>query len=83
MSAAALGVLLMLLMAFDGRVREQVGLRLSGPAKASSDIAAVGAEAQDLVHVLYTSVKVQSQQHGPLMIMVVAGTALTLIMFRT
>jgi hypothetical protein len=83
LSACALGALLMILMAFDGRVREQVRLRLDGPARASSDIAAVGTQARDLVDVLVESAKVQSRQHGPLMIMVIAGTVLTIFMLRT
>jgi len=83
LSACALSVLIGLLMVFDGRVRDAVRLRLATPARASSDVAAVGGQARDLVTVLIESAKVQSQQHGPLMIMVVAGTVLTLFMLRT
>jgi hypothetical protein len=83
LSACALGVLLVILMAFDGRVREQVRLRFDGPARATSDIVAAGTQARDIVDVLVESAKVQSRQHGPLMIMVVAGTVLTIVMLRT
>lgn len=83
LSASALAILLAILMAFDGRVREQVRLRLERPARASSDIVAVGTQAGELVDVLVESVKVQSRQHGPLMVLVVAGTVLTVFMLRT
>lgn len=83
LSACALGVLLVVLMAMDGRVREQVQLRLERPGRASTDIATVSGQARDLVGVMVDSIKVQSRQHGPLMIMVVAGTVLTIFMLRT
>lgn len=83
LSVAALAIILATLMAFDGRVREQVSLRLERPARASSDIVIVGTQARDLVDVLVESAKVQSRQHGPLMVMVVAGLVLTVFMLRT
>lgn len=83
LSACALSVLLLILVAFDGRVRDAVRLRFDGGTRASADIVAVGTQARDLADVLIESVKVQSRQHGPLMIMVMAGTVLTLFMFRT
>jgi len=83
LSASALAILLVILMAFDGRVREQVRLRLDKPARASSDLVVVGTQARDLIDVLVESVKVQSRQHGPLMVLVVAGTVLTVFMLRT
>lgn len=82
-SAGALALLLAVLMAFDGRVREQVRLRFEGPARASADIAAVTTQARDMVDVLLESVQVQSRQHGPLLIMLAAGTVLTVFMLRT
>ncbi len=83
LSACALSSLVILLMAFDGRVREQVRLRLDGPARASSDVVAVGTQLRDLGSVLVESAKLQSQQHGPLMVLVLAGTVLTIFMLRT
>jgi hypothetical protein len=83
LSACALSVILVLLMAFDGRVRDEVRLRLNAPARASSDIAAVGGQARNLLGVLVESAKLQTQQHGPLVVMVVAGMVLTLFMVRT
>ena len=83
LSACALSVLLVLLMAFDSQVRDQVRSRFEAPARASADVLAAGAQARTLADVLIESVKVQSRQHGPLMVMVVAGTVLTLFMLRT
>ena len=83
LSACALAMLLAILMAFDGRLREQVRLRVSSPARATSEVVAVGAQAGNLLDILFESAKVQSQQHGPLLVMVVAGTVLTVFMLRT
>jgi hypothetical protein len=83
LSACALGVLLVLLMAFDSRVRDEVRQRLNSPARATADVAAVGGQARSVLSVLVQSAKVQSRQHGPLMLMVVAGSVLTLFMLRT
>jgi|KBSMisStandDraft_5_1062788.scaffolds.fasta_scaffold1807026_1 hypothetical protein len=83
LSACALSVILVMLMAFDQRVRDEVRLRLNAPARASSDIAAVGGQARSLLAVLVESAKSQTQDHGPLVVMVVAGMVLTLFMVRT
>ena len=83
LSACALSVLLVALMAFDGRVRDEVRMRLDAPARASSDLAVVTGQARNLAGVLIESAKEQSRNHGPLMIMVLAGTVLTLFMVRT
>jgi hypothetical protein len=81
-SACALGVLLIALVAMDGHVREQVAMSMDST-RASTELAATGAQARKLGGVVIQIVKDQSQQHGPLMIMVVVGTVLTLVMFRT
>jgi hypothetical protein len=83
LSACALSLLVAILMAFDGRVREQVRLRIDRPARASSDIVAVGTQLRDLGDVLLQSAKLQSQQHGSLMVLVACGTVLTIFMLRT
>lgn len=83
LSACALSVLLVALVAFDGRVRDEVRTRLNAPARASSDLAVVAGQARSLAGVLVESVKDQSRNHGPMMIMVVAGSVLTLFMLRT
>jgi hypothetical protein len=83
LSACALSLLVAILMAFDGRVREQVRMRLDRPARATSDVVAVGTQLHDLFDVLLESAKMQSQQHGSLMVLVACGTVLTIFMFRT
>jgi len=83
LSACALGLLIVLLMAFDGRVREQVRMQFDSSARASSEVASVGVQARELADVLIESAKFQSRQHRPLMLVVLAGTVLTIFMLRT
>jgi len=83
LSACALGLLIVLLMAFDGRVREQVRMQFDSSARASSEVASAGVQARELVDVLIESAKFQSRQHRPLMLVVLAGTVLTIFMLRT
>ena len=83
LSACALALLLVLLRAFDGRVREQVRMQFDSSARASSEVASVGVQARELVDVLIESAKFQSRQHRPLMLVVLAGTVLTIFMLRT
>jgi len=83
LSACALSVLLVMLMAFDKQVRDEVRMRLNTPARASSDIVAVGGQARSLFAVLVDSAKSQTQNHGPMVVMVAAGLVLTLFMVRT
>jgi hypothetical protein len=83
LSACALATLLVVLMAFDGRVREQVRMQFDSSARASSEVASVGLQARELVDVIIEAAKVQSRQHRPLMLVVLAGTVLTIFMLRT
>jgi len=83
LSACALGLLIVLLMAFDGRVREQVRMQFDSSARASSEVVSVGVQARELADVLIESAKFQSRQHRPLMLVVLAGTVLTIFMLRT
>lgn len=82
LSACALAILLIGLIAMDGRVREEIALNMNG-ARASTEIAATTSQARRLANVVVHVVKDQSEQHRPLMIMVVVGTVLTIVMFRT
>ncbi len=81
-SVCALTILLIGLVALDGRVREEVTMTMDG-ARASTRIAATTSQARRLANVVVGVVKDQSEQHRPLMIMVIAGTVLTVVMFRT
>jgi hypothetical protein len=80
-SACALALLLVALVAMDGRIRDEMTTAMDS-SRASTEIAATTAQGRRLVGVVYNVVKDQSEQHGPLMIMVVVGTVLTLFMFR-
>lgn len=66
----------------DGRVREEVGMTMNG-ARASTELAATSSQARRLANVVAGVIKDQSEQHRPLMIMVIVGTVLTVVMFRT
>lgn len=82
LSACALAILLVGLVVMDGRVREEIGMSMDG-ARASTEIAATTSQARRLANVVVSVIKDQSEQHRPLMIMVVVGTVLTVVMFRT
>src|SRR3954452_5422411 len=66
-SACALAVLLVALVAMDGRVREELTSRMDG-ARASTEIAAGGNQARKLGSVVAQVVKEQSRENGPQMI---------------
>ena len=80
LSACAVGILLVALLAIDGRLREEITTNASG-ARVATQLAASAGEARVgfWVHVI----KNESQEHAPLLIMVVAGTMLAVFMFRT
>lgn len=80
-SATALALLLLTLVAIDDRVREQVALRLDS--HPSAQFVAAGAQVRDLAAVLFEAVRDQSMEHAPLMIFVLAATVLVLFMLRT
>ncbi len=82
LSACALFVLFAVLMAFDSRVREQVSLRM-GTAQASTEIATVGAQAQSMASVLVQVAKDQTRRRTPMVIFLIAASALTVFMLRT
>jgi hypothetical protein len=78
LSLAAVVILLLVLVATDGRVRDEFRNNVNA-ARASEGIAQTRTQAQVVMHVI----KDQSQKHAPLMVMVVAGSMLALFMFRT
>ena len=73
--------LLLLLIAFDPRVREQVSLR--AVSRPSVEIVTAGAKVHDLASVLAEVARDQSSTHAPLLIFGLAATVLTLFMLRT
>ncbi|HKB10633.1 MAG TPA: hypothetical protein VKD69_08260 [Vicinamibacterales bacterium] len=77
---ATLAILVMVLVAVDDGVREQVTMRVSAP---SVSIADAGHQARDLTTVIAAAARSQSLAHAPLLIFAVAATVLTLFMLRT
>ena len=81
MSAGALAILLLALVAVDDRVREQISLRLTtGP---SVELANAGERVRDLTTVIVEAARDQSIEHAPLLIFVLAATVLVMFMLRT
>ena len=80
-SAAALVVLLVGLVAIDDRVRDRV-LSVIQTGEVSTSVGSVTSIASDVAGVLLTAARDQSLDHAPLAVFVVAATALVLAMLR-
>jgi hypothetical protein len=83
MSMGAVLALLVTLAAIDGRVREQVALRMGSTARASAEIAGATVQIRDLADVVYEAVRDQSVEHSTMVTFVLAGVILLSIMLRT
>jgi len=81
-SVGALVALVLMLAAFDGRVREQISLRIA-PGGASAQVEDAGVAIRDLTGVVADAVRDQSIEHAPLVIFVLAAVVLVLVMLRT
>ena len=81
-SAGALVALIVILVAFDDRVREQISLRI-GAGRTSAQIVDAGVAARDLAGVVVDAVRDQSIEHAPLLIFVLGATVIVLFMLRT
>jgi hypothetical protein len=80
MSAGAVAVLLLTLVAVDGRVRDEVSRRIARPSVA---LAGAGQQVRDLTSVIAEAVRDQSLAHAPLLLFALAATVLVLLMLRT
>jgi hypothetical protein len=81
MSVAAVGFVLLLLILFDGRVRQEFSLRWdSGP---TAEVQEVTYTARKLAMVVVQAAKDQGLAHTPILIFVFAGSVLLLFMTRT
>ena len=81
MSIGAVGIILIVLISFDPRVREQVAVRWgSDPA---GELTRAGQQARALTFVVARAAHDQSLAHTPLLLLVFAGTVLLLFMVRT
>ena len=81
MSVGTVTLLLLILIAVDPRVREQVSTRaISRP---SAELAVAGQQARNFTTVIVQVARDQSSTHAPLLIFALAGTVLVLFMLRT
>ena len=80
MSAGAVIVLLLVLVAVDDRVRDELSLRFSNP---SVELASAGHQVRNLTSVIAEAARHQSIDHAPMLIFAVAATILVLFMLRT
>ncbi len=81
-SMAALALLLAILVAIDGRVQQQLTLRMSG-AQAQTELRAAGAQLRSMTSVIVDAVRFQAIEHAPLVFLVVTGCVLVIFMLRT
>jgi hypothetical protein len=81
MSVSAVAMLIVLLAAFDGRVREQVMARV-GRTQSTAAVADAGGRVRDLATIVVDVVRDESQMHATLMIFVLAASVLTVLMLR-
>jgi hypothetical protein len=80
MSAGTVAVLLLALVAFDGRVGDEISRRVARP---SVELAGAGQQVRDLTSVIAEAARDQSIAHAPLLIFTLAATVLVLLMLRT
>ena len=81
MSAGTVVVLLLILIAFDDRVRDHVSRRSVG--HPAVELASAGRQAGDFASVIVTAAREQSRGHAPLLIFTLASAVLVLVMLRT
>jgi hypothetical protein len=82
-SVGAVITLVMVLAAFDGRVREQLALRIGSGQSAAHQVTGASVAVRDLTVVVADAVHDQSIEHAPMVIFVLAATVLLLFMLRT
>ena len=81
MSAGALAILLLVLVAVDDRVREQISLRVA--VRSTVELASAGERVRDLTTVIAEAVRDQSVEHAPLLIFTLSAFVLVMFMLRT
>ena len=78
-SAAVFGVLLLILVSFDERVRDRVTAIVTG----GQGLSTMGERSGDLGGALITAVKYQSIENAPLLLFATAGAVLFVFMLKT
>jgi hypothetical protein len=81
MSVASVVILLLVLIAFDDRVRDFVSRRVV--AHPSAEVTSLVHQARDLTTVLVQAAHTQSLGHAPLLLFTLAAAVLTFFMLRT
>lgn len=81
MSAGTVAILLLTLIAFDDRVRDQLSRRVL--AHPSVEMAGVVRQTRDFTAVIVSAARDQSLGHAPLLIFTLAAAVLVLFMLRT
>jgi hypothetical protein len=81
MSVGTVVILLLVLIAFDDRVREQVSGRIA--THPSVELATAGRQLSDFTSVIATAARDQSLGHAPLLMFTLAAAVLVLFMLRT
>jgi len=81
MSAAAVIVLLIALVAIDPRVREQISQRFM--AHPSVELASAGHQVRNITTLIAVAAREQSLEHAPMLIFALAAAVLVLFMLRT
>ena len=81
LSATAIGIVLIVLVVADDRVRDHVNsITMTAP---QITLGAVGAEVREVTSVLILSAKTQSLEHGPVVVFVTVAAVLVLAMVRS
>ena len=81
MSAGTVIILLLVLVAYDERVREQVSRRVV--AHPSMELASAGRQVRTFTNVIASAARDQGLGHAPLLIFTLAAGVLVLFMLRT
>jgi hypothetical protein len=81
MSVGTVALLMMILIAYDSRVRDLVSRRVV--ANPSLEAVSAGHRINDALTFVASVVRSQSTLHGPLLIFTVAAAVLTIFMLRT
>ena len=81
MSAGSVAVLLIVLVAVDDRVREQISQRFM--TRPSVELASAGHQISSFTSVIIAAARGQSIAHAPLLIFALAASVLVLFMLRT
>jgi hypothetical protein len=81
MSAGTVAILVLVLMAFDDRIRKEISQRVM--TRPASELASAGRQVQDLTTLTVTVARQQSSTHAPLLIFTLAGAVLVVFMLRT